>query len=413
MRAPSRFSEAASRRPERSAAPARLGAGLALLTLAAGSGASAQSRLDFAGPPGSSKPYLTATPSGALLLTWFEPAGEGRFALRIASREGGRWSEPRTVAADERFFVNWADFPSAAEATSGAWAVHWLEKTEAKPYAYHVRVSRSLDRGRTWSPPLTAHSDRSPVEHGFVAMIPDQDEGVRLAWLDGRQMASDSGGSMSLRSARLRGDGTVADERLLDGRTCDCCQVAMARADAGLVAVYRDRSDDEVRDIAIVREVGGRWSDPALVSRDGWVTRACPVNGPSIDAAGPKVAVAWFTMADAKPRVYLAYSPDGGAGFGPPIRIDEGNPLGRVQVRLGPGGSAFVVWLEAVGDRGEWRIRPVDPAGRPGRSRLLGRTERSRNAGFARAAALGSDLFVAWAEPGTDGRVVVYRTGLR
>jgi len=227
-------------------------------------------------------------------------------------------------------------------------------------------------------------------------------------------MAGDTTGSMSLRAATIRPDGLVVNEQLLDPRTCDCCQVAMARTDAGFVAVYRDRSVDDVRDIAVVRELGGRWSPPALVSSDGWQIRACPVNGPSIDAAGQKVAVAWFTMAGNRPRVRAAFSSDGGARFGRPIPIDDGNPVGRVQIRLDPtSGGAVVIWLEATNRGAEWRMRPLDASGRPGRARTLGSTERGRQAGFSRAAVLDEDLFVAWTDPGSPGRVVVSRVDLR
>ncbi len=371
-----------------------------------------QARVDFAGPLGSSTPFLTATPSSRLLLTWFERGAAGRYTLRLAARDGGRWSAPRTVASGDRFFVNWADFPSVVETTTGVWVVHWLEKTEAKPYAYHVRFSRSLDQGLTWSTPETVHSDRSPTEHGFVAMVPDSSGGVGIAWLDGRETAN-GGGSMSLRAATIQPDGRVAGERLVDPRTCDCCQVAMARTDAGLVAVYRDRSDQEVRDIAVVRELGGRWSAPALVSHDGWEIRACPVNGPSIDASGQTVAVAWFTLAQGRARVSAALSHDGGGRFGGPIPIDDGNPVGRVQIRLDRSGRAVVVWLEATRRGAEWRMRTLDASGRPGPARVLGTTERGRGAGFARTAMLGDDLFVTWAEPERPGRVMVYRVERR
>ena len=412
MRVPFCSRSSAGRRFRRES-PAGALLALALIGLALVDSTAAQITPDFIGPPGSAKPFLTATASGGLLLTWFEPGDSGRVALRIAAREGGRWSDPRTVAAGDRFFVNWADFPSAVETATGAWAVHWLERTEAKSYAYGVRLSRSLDRGITWSWPVTVHADRSAVEHGFVAMSPSPDGSVAIAWLDGRQMASDSAGAMSLRAARIGTDGRVTNEALLDPRTCDCCQVAMARTDAGLVAAYRDRSAGEVRDIAVVRELGGRWSAPTLVHADGWVIRACPVNGPSIDALEQTVAVAWYTMAGGRARVNLAVSSDGGLRFGRPLGIDDGRPLGRVQVRLGPAGEMVVVWLEAVADRAEWRVRVVRPGGGAGPARTLGTTERTRAAGFARAAVLGGELFVAWAEPGDDGRVVVSRTEVR
>ena len=351
---------------------------------------------EWTGPAGSSKPSLTRTPRGELLLSWLEPRPDHHFALRVAGTSQGRWSEPVTVADTDRFFVNWADFPSVVETTRGMWVVHWLEKSAAKSYAYDIRLATSNDRGRTWSTPITAHRDGTATEHGFVSMVPRADGSVAIAWLDGRQMA-DSGGTMSVRTATLSPAGRIEREQMLDPRTCECCQVSMTAARQGLVAVYRDRSDDEVRDIAVVREVGGRWTAPRPVAADRWVWKACPVNGPSVSAINDDVGVAWFTAAGGTPKVKVAFSRDGGATFGDPIRVDNGNTLGRIHFQLTGPVRGALVWLEADGDDAVWLARTVGPAG-AGLIRRIARTSRARDAGFPRTALVNGDLWVAFAE---------------
>jgi hypothetical protein len=354
----------------------------------------------WTGPVGSGKPFLTRTAVGELLLTWLESRPDGRAALRIATTRAGRWSEPSTIAEHDRFFVNWADFPSVIETTTGAWVAHWLEKTEAKPYAYHVRLSVSPDQGRTWSAPVTAHQDRSATEHGFVAMVPNADGTATVAWLDGGRMV-DSAGTMEARVATVGPSGAVSGERVIDPRTCECCQVSMARARNGLVVAYRDRSESEVRDIAIIREVAGTWSPPALVAEDNWVWKACPVNGPSIAASGDDVGVAWYSAPGGTALVQVAFSRDGGASFGPPVRIDDGNPVGRVHLQIIAPGRAVVVWLETAGDQAAWRYRSVEPSG-AGPAHTIGPTSRTRDAGFPRTALVGNNLMIAWTEPGAS-----------
>jgi hypothetical protein len=389
---------------------------LALLALGSSAGPPAPA-LDFSAPPGSAKPFLTDTPSGGLLATWFEPRDSGRFALRIASRRQGAWSAPATVAERANFFVNWADFPSAIESQDGRWIVHWLEKTATKSYAYHIRLSVSADQGASWSEPVTPHSDRSATEHGFVAMLPRPNGGADLVWLDARQMGqADSGaegprGSMALAAGSIDEQGRIGADAIIDRKTCDCCQTALARTSAGLIAVYRDRSDAEIRDIAVIRQVNGQWTQPAPVAVDGWVYRACPVNGPAVAAAGRQVAVAWYTAADGAPRVKLARSSDAAASFSAPFRVDDGDPLGRSEVELLPDGSVLVLWLEKVRDRAEWRAKQI---GRDGRIRArwtLGEVAATREGGFARAARLGKDLYVAWTSPGPQGGVRIHRLG--
>lgn len=369
--------------------------------------------LEFSGPAGSAEPFLTATPNGGLLATWFEPREGDRRALRITERRNGRWSAPVTAAEREGFFVNWADFPSATQTTDGRWVVHWLEKTAAKSYAYHIKMSSSADRGRSWSAPVSPHSDLSPTEHGFVAMLPALKGGVDVVWLDGRQtadtVAHGAHGPMALAAGSLDPAGRVALDAILDARVCDCCQTALARTSAGLIAVYRDRNEDEVRDISAVRQVNGRWTSPVKVASDGWVYRACPVNGPSVAADGRQVAVAWFTSADGKPRVKLARSGDAGATFGAPVQVDDGNPLGRTDVELLPDGSALAVWLEIVGDQAEWRVKRIRPDGGVVSRWTVGAAPRTRQAGFARSAMSGGSLFVAWTAAGPSGGVRIER----
>ena len=392
---------------------------VALAAVGAGLGWTAGSRapapaLELAGPTGSSKPFLTATPSGGLLTTWFEPRDSGRFALRIAARgKTGSWSAPVTVAERSDFFVNWADFPSAIETTDGRWVVHWLQKTAAKRYAYHIRLSVSSDRGKSWSEPVTPHTDRSDTDHGFVTMLPGGRGLVDLIWLDGRQNAGELGhGAMALAAGSLDSAGRVGREEILDAKTCDCCQTALARTADGLLAVYRDRSDEEIRDIAVVRRINGRWSKPVPVATDGWVYRACPVNGPAVAAEGRQVAVGWYTGAQDQPRVNLTWSSDAGASFSRPVRIDDGSPLGRSEVELLPDGSALVAWLEKVGDQAEWRLKQVRRDGRMGERWIFGRAAATRESGFARAAVIGKEVFLSFTAPGPQGGVRIHRLSL-
>ena len=366
--------------------------------------------VELSGPAGSRTPFVSVSPKGTTLASWLEPAGERRWLLRVASRERGKWTPPRTVAESEQFFVNWADFPSVIELADGAWLAHWLEKTAAKSYAYHVRTSMSRDRGATWSAPVSPHSDTSSTEHGFVSMSPRPGGGADVVWLDGRAFdEANRKGSMRIYAGGIEPDGKPSPETVLDPKTCECCQTAMARTDAGLVAAYRDRSDAEIRDIAVVRQVNGRWTEPTIVHADNWEFRACPVNGPQLSAAGRRVALAWYSAPGGKPSVQVVISGDAGATFAKPIRIDDGNPVGRVEVEALPGGSVVVFWLEISGDAGEWRAKRIAPNGRVVERWTVAATTRTRDAGFLRAASSPSEMFVAWTASGEGGGIRVAR----
>jgi hypothetical protein len=174
----------------------------------------------------------------------------------------------------------------------------------------------------------------------------------------------------------------------------------------GPVVVYRDRSPDEVRDIAILRRVDGKWTQPALVHADDWHIEGCPVNGPSVVANGEQVAVAWFTGARDTARVNVAFSSDAGATFSAPVRVDDGNPAGRVDVEFDANGRALVTWLERVGDeRAEVRLRSVSPDGASSDAIVVASSAAARSSGFPRMVRSGDELVFAWTQPGDTARV--------
>lgn len=352
--------------------------------------------------PDSGEPYLSSDGS-RVYLSWLEAVDEEEHALRFSSWEAGTWSEPRTIATSALFFVNWADFPSFTPGTDGTLWAHYLERGGKGTYDYAVRVVRSDDGGESWAEPVTPHDDRSPTEHGFVSTIPTTD-GMGFVWLDGRRYAETEDRpatqEMTLQYRRLGSDGSRGEETELDGRVCDCCQTSSALTALGPVTVYRDRSPDEIRDIYITRQVDGQWTPGAPVHDDGWEIAGCPVNGPAVVASGSDVAVAWFTGADNVPRVKVAFSPDGGATFGDPVVVDDGNPAGRVDLLYTEDDAVLVSWLERTGgDAAEVRVRRVAENGMVSSSASLVGSSGARASGFPRMAeAPDGGLILAWTD---------------
>jgi hypothetical protein len=363
--------------------------------------------------PGASEPNFAVASNGTVFMSWLEPA-DSAVALRVSSFDGRRWSAPSTVRRGRDFFVNWADFPSIEVLEGNRLAVHWLQRSGTGTYAYHVRLAQSTDGGATWSAPITPHTDTSATEHGFVALWR---EGASLgaAWLDGRKYnkrGRSPSNEMTVHATTIAADGRLGTERQLDGRACDCCQTSAAMTTRGPVVVYRDRSPDEIRDIYIVRRVNGTWTEGAPVYRDNWTINACPVNGPSVDARGDRVAVAWFTAANDSARVKLAVSTDAGATFGTPVRIDNGAPGGRVDVAALEDGSALVSWIERIGgDEAAVRVRRVSGS-RAGDVVTIAKSSAARASGFPRMAISGDHAMFAWTVPGKPSSIRLARVPL-
>ena len=362
--------------------------------------------------PESVTPHLASTVDGHAVLSWLEPSEKG-MALRAAQLDGDAWHAPVTIAEGDNWFVNWADFASVVPITREFWAAHWLVKRPGNAYSYDVAVALSVDGGTNWSDAITPHDDGTATEHGFVSLYPLQGA-LGAVWLDGRNTAATGheaghSGGMTLRSARIASDGSISDSLLIDELVCDCCQTDVAVGGSGPIAVYRNRSNEEIRDIHVSRHVDRQWQADAAVASDNWKIDACPVNGPAIARNDNAVAVAWFTAADEDSKVRLAWSFDDAVSFADAVDIDVDVPVGRVDIEMLADGLAVVSWLRATsnGDA-EICIRTVSPDGSLGPVHAIANTGANRASGFPQLLYAGNQLLLAWTD--TSGETSQVRT---
>jgi hypothetical protein len=371
----------------------------------------------------SGQPQISVTADRAII-SWVERAG-GTATLKFADRTPKGWSAARVVASGTDWFVNWADVPSVVRLADGSLAAHWLQKSGAGTYSYDVRLAFSTDDGQTWTASVTPHHDGTQTEHGFASLFQAPGAGLGLVWLDGRNMVAGSheghegheghgSGGMTLRGATFDPSGRQVAEVEIDDRVCECCPTAVAVTAAGPIAAYRNRDEDEIRDIYVTRLVDGAWTPGVAVHADNWRIPACPVNGPALSARGTRVAIAWFTMADGKGQAFVAFSSDSGATFGAPIRADDEATLGRVGVELLEDGSAAVSWIELAGEGGEFRVRRVADDGERGGAVTVASISSTRTSGYPRMALQGADLLFAWTDTKGDApRVQAARIPIR
>jgi hypothetical protein len=410
----------------------RLAALLAALVLAAAEPPQpiATVETESPAPPGSAQPQLSVTRDGRVVLSWLEPMAPKGYRFRFAfgtlppvasgfSRTEIRWTAPLTIAEGDRFFANWADVPSVVALPDGTLAAHWLQVSGPGKYSYDVMLRTSKDEGRTWSDPVKPHQDATETEHGFVSIVPWPGGGFGLVWLDGRDFAKHQSGGhgpegmkaeMSLRArvfstGRTRSVIPVGPEMVIDRRVCECCPTAAATTSRGVIVAYRDRSAREVRDISVARFEKGAWTAGRPVHADDWQIPGCPVNGPSLSAIGSRVALAWFAAPENDAHVRVTLSSDGGATFGRAIRVDDGLPLGRVDVELLPDGSALVGWLEYVKEvsgAADFRVRRISADGARGGAVTIARVTSERASGHPRMVRSGGQILLAWVAVGAD-----------
>jgi len=365
---------------------------------------------DFSSPSGdnASLPRLFTDNTGTVFMSWVETKNDTS-SLFYASLINGEWSEPEMIRESDSWFVNWADYPSIIAQDGKAMAAHWLKKVEGGTYAYNVEVASALNN---WENTTTPHKDNTPTEHGFVSLVPASDSTFMSIWLDGRNTGSESShddhgsgsgisSAMTLRSAMLDADLNLLNESEIDNSVCDCCGTSVTRTKNGFIAAYRNRTENEIRDIYVSRFLNGEWSDPVPVHNDNWEIAACPVNGPSVVANNETVAVAWYTGANETAKVKIALSTDEGKSFGEAITIDNGNPLGRVDIEFLEDNTLLVSWMERnMEDRSkaDFMAKKLSLAGKTLKEFTLSEMASSRRSGFPQLSGYNGSIIAAWTD---------------
>lgn len=351
----------------------------------------------------SGEPNLCCTGENIPAMSWIEE-NHGRSALKWAIWDDHDWGESRVIAEGEDWFVNWADFPMMCHGEAGLVTTNYLKKSGEGTYSYDVVLRLSLDGGKTWGDELIPHQDGTESEHGFVSLVPYEDHLIAI-WLDGRNYASGNE-QMTLRAAEINRDGTIHKEFLIDDRVCDCCPTSAIETATGIMVAYRDRSENEIRDIGTAHFDGTNWSIPEILFDDNWEIAGCPVNGPAIDANGQTVAVAWYTGANDRHRVKMRLSSDGGLTFGDVIVVKDSGTIGRVDVAVIPGGGAVVSWLDESLEETAIKYRQIAIDGTIHQAHTVATSSSERASGFPKMILAGDSLLFAWTETG-DVRGVV------
>ncbi|MBZ5610876.1 MAG: glycoside hydrolase [Acidobacteriia bacterium] len=352
--------------------------------------------------PGSLEPNLSATPDGAVVLSWIEPSKDGSSALRYAVRRGSTWSQPQTIAANRHFFRHPAEVPEVMTTAAGHWLAHWVELPNPSSDAEYVYVSSSTD-GAHWTPPVQAHRDHSPVQHGLVSMLGDTSGGASLFFLE--SLKGEDGPTFLMRSM-VDASGKLVNEERLDADVCSCCPTAVAKTSKGLLVAYRDHTPKNIRDIAVVRLENGRWSASKIIYADNWEIDACPINAASVAAQADRVAVSWFTAAQDSPKVRMAFSSDSGASFSKPVTVSTGHAFGYTSVVLDGAGNAIVSWLERGAQDARVLVRGVTAAGVAGPVAEIAKGEKS-GLGYPKLIQASNETFISWGSKVQTARLAV------
>jgi hypothetical protein len=213
-----------------------------------------------------------------------------------------------------------------------------------------LRLIKSADGGKTWTPPVTVTDGAVFGSHSFHALHVAANGTVYVSWLGAPEQPVASKNSKATMSAtpmvmasmpaghdmhsasaswiaRSTDGGATWQPRVrVDmGEACPCCRTGLATAkDGTLYMAWRHVFPGNVRDVVVARssDQGATWSDPVRVNADDWQFDACPHAGPAIavDSAGA-LHVTWWTGKEGNAGVFYTRSTDGAKTFSAPLAL--------------------------------------------------------------------------------------------
>ena len=337
--------------------------------------------------------------NGSLSLSWISSKEENKAFLNYSQYKKGRWIKPQVIASGSDWFVNWADFPAHAINQDLIITSH-LKKSASGKYTYDVVLNLQKLSGEKIREDFLLNTDGVKAEHGFVSIMANNKKGFFITWLDGRntieKKLEGDHKPMTIRFAEITDKGDVIKESELDASTCDCCQTSIAITNDGPIVVYRDRSEEEVRDIYSVKNINGTWEKPNAVHDDGWIINGCPVNGPKVAVNSKNLAVSWFTVSNNHPLVNVSFSKNNGNSFGAPLKVNDHDAIGRVDVAFLNDEEVIVSYME-VDDIGTYlRIKKVSFDGKISEPITISKIDGGRNTGVPQLEIIDSEIFIVW-----------------
>lgn len=291
---------------------------------------------------------------GTLWLVWVV---RDRIYLQSSTDKGVSFSVPVAVNAEPESIAAHGEYrPKIKLDAQGNIYLTWTQNLE-KRHTGHIRFSRSVDGGNSFSKPVTVNDNLDVIGHRFDALAVGKNGEIFVAWLDARDKEAAKAGKQEYAGTAVyyawsdNGGKNFYPNKVAAPHSCECCRLGVEiDADNLPVVLWRHVYDGNIRDHALVKFKD--WQTPGPVRRvsaENWKIDACPHHGPALSIADSGVYHAvWFSGAADKQGLFYGHSKDGGLSYSPAYRF--GNQGAKHPHVLARGTQVAVVWSEFDGN---------------------------------------------------------------
>jgi hypothetical protein len=243
--------------------------------------------------------------------------------------------------------------PKIAIAHNGNIYLTWTQALPT-PYSGYIWFSRSIDGGKTFSPPSIVHQDRAEITHRFDALSVSPSGRIYVAWVDKRDLIAAKKTKQAYDGAAIYyafsedAGASFSAERKVADSSCECCRIAMLANEQGdAVMMWRHLFVGGVRDHAMAK-ISANETNPKIhrASFGNWKIDACPHHGPAIAKGGDwGYHLAWFDGGDKSGLFYARM--DGEAWVSSPAkRFGDASSQAGHPALISDGEQVWLAWKE-------------------------------------------------------------------
>ncbi len=236
-------------------------------------------------------PFMSVGSDGTIYLAWVDlrENRNGDIYLRRSDDGGLTFSEEMVVYQGGRVPAGRGRSGDMVVDPEGRVHIVWVESVEGQ--STDIRYARSIDRGATFSGPVSVVGSELAAIEDFPSIAVDSTGLLHIAWIDGRELkegSSDYDQIWAIRS--LDGGETFETPRRASfvadggGGSCECCNTAIEVTPGGDLLIAFRSNVNNLRDIYVARSTdrGESFEEGIPIATEPVTLFACPVAGPDL-----------------------------------------------------------------------------------------------------------------------------------